>query len=222
MTALFYDLTWVNISYSYIQFLWTNVTACDCFCLSWWLLASSAGCCGAPLAFSTAIIQHLKRICFGGNRDKACMWPPPKPSSAGCPPGGRGFCELQVRAKQGFCEKPRLAGITCVPARSIQWLLTWFVAFSSPSNAPLTYFLLIPGCDFNWREGGAGRGKGCVCVFLEGGGSGCRQGHGVGGELQERLREGEIWESEWFPAATAAFGPQINLILLCNCNHHPL
>lgn len=128
--------------------------------------------CGALVACSTAIIQHLKRICFGGNRDKASMWPPPKPSSAGCPPGGVDVSvscgESKVRAKRGLCEKPRLAGITCVPARSIQWLLTRFVAFSSPSNAPLTYFLLIPRCDFNWREGGAGRGKGCVCVFWEG------------------------------------------------------
>lgn len=182
------------------SFLWFNLSKHQLFlypismnkCHSTWLflpllVAVGIVCthrsCGALLAFSTAIIRHLKRICFGGNRDKACMWPPPKPSSAGCPPGGRGLCKLQVRAKRGFGEKPRLAGITCVPARSKQWLLTWFVAFSSPSNAPLTYFLLIPRCDFNWREGGAGRGKGCVCVFLEGG-SRCRQGHGVGGELQ--------------------------------------
>lgn len=176
--------------------------------------------CGALLACSTAIIPHLKRICFGGNRDKACMWPPPKPSSAGCPPGGRCFCELQGKQGEGRAGPLWETEV----ARSIQWLLTWFVAFSSPSNAPLTYFLLIPGCDFNWRESGAGREKGCVCVFWEGAAS-AGKGTGWGGgscREQERPREGEIWEPEWFPAATAVFGPQINLILLCNCNHHPL
>lgn len=184
---------------------------------------------GALLACSAAIIQHLKRICFGGNRNKARMWPPPKPSSAGCPPGGRCFCELQGKQGEG---KVGLVWETeagrdhmrfsVSPTRSMQGLLTWFVAFSSPSNAPLTYFLLIPRCDFNWQEGGAGRGKGRVCVFWEGA-AGAGKATGWGGcREQERPREGEIWEPEWFPAATAAFGPQINLILLCNCNHHPL
>lgn len=137
---------------------------------------------GALIACSTAIILRLKRICLGDWR-QSVLYQVSATKAQLCRLPSRGVsCELQrnqgegtVWSQPGFCEASqhrwRQGEITCSHlfgpcfTRSIQWLLTWFVAFSSPSNAPLTYFLLIPRCDFNWLEGGAGRRKGCVCVF---------------------------------------------------------
>lgn len=110
--------------------------------------------------------------------------PPPKPSSLGCPPGGFpvSCTEIKVSAARGLwglnLAAVRSPGIgrgrmRSQAATSSVWVSQgqysdfWrgLLHFFPPSNAPLTYFLLIPRCDFNWLEGGAGRGEGCVCVF---------------------------------------------------------
>lgn len=120
--------------------------------------------------------------------------PPRKPSSLGSPPGGFLWAAKMARWGQGrglqdwiwrlwtwliwwvpglvqagWDHKPPPVWSHPSVIHKVNTVTSDVVCcIFPPSNAPLTHFPLIPRCDFNWLEGGAGRREGCVCVFWEG------------------------------------------------------
>lgn len=143
--------------------------------------------CGALVACSAAIILHLKRVCFGGQETKLSVSSVRHQKAQLRRLPSRGACrEIRVRAKPGLNQASvRSSSIGGGDVRSQATATTAAVAASrvcvsqgrrSDFWRGLLHFLppamlhwptsfLIPRCDFNWLEGGAGRRKGCVCVF---------------------------------------------------------
>lgn len=161
---------------------------CHCACRLypvWLLLALYAhiGAAGLSLPCSAAIILHLKRICFGGQETKLSVSSVRHQKAQLRRLPSRGACrKIKVRAKPGLNQasvwsssigggsvRSRATAVAASQVRVSQGRRSDFwrglLHFLPPAMLHWPTSFLIPRCDFNWLEGGAGRRKGCVCVF---------------------------------------------------------